>query len=104
MKTLKSYAECEDFIQSERVVTLLFMDESCPDCALLKPTLPALSEALASQIAWVERKDVPFMVKHYEVYGVPSILIFKAQKEIARWVDRTPKRSDELLHFITRYL
>lgn len=104
MKKLKSYAECEAFIQTKQTVTLLFMDESCPDCALIKPALPALSDALASQIAWVERKDVPLMVKHYEVYGVPSIIIFKAQKEIARWVDREPKRSDELLHFITRYL
>lgn len=104
MKKLKSYAECEAFIQADHVVTLLFMDETCPDCALLKPALSALSEALASRIAWVERKDVPIIITHYKVYGVPSIIMFKAQKEVARWVDREPKRCDELIHFITRYL
>lgn len=103
MKKLETYPDIEQFIASPNTVTLLFMDESCPDCQQLKPYLNSLKEHYQDAIAWVERKDIPFLVKHYEVYGVPSVILFQHTREIARWVDRHPKGAAALMAFIERH-
>lgn len=104
MKKLSSYTEIEQFIASTSPVTLLLMDESCPDCHQLKPFLPTLDKAFEHRIAWVERKDVPLFVKHYDIYGVPSLILFQSTQEVARWVDRHPKGVAAIMTFIERHL
>lgn len=103
MKKLKTTNEVEQFITSPQTVSLLFIDESCPDCQQLKPFLPSLAQHYQSSIAWVERKDIPLLVKHYEVYGVPSLILFQHTREVARWVDRHPKGAAALMAFIERH-
>lgn len=101
MMFLTTLQDIETFITSHEQAILLFMDELCIDCQRILPDLTVLEqelEPLPMRAVW--RKDVPSLIKHYEVYGVPSILVYQHAQETARWVDRHPKSIVALQHFI----
>lgn len=101
---LTTLQDIETFITTHSPCALLFMDELCIDCQRILPDLRTLEETLEPlSVAAVWRKDVPQFIKHYNIYGVPSIILYRHAQEITRWVDRTPKKIEQCIRFIQKH-
>lgn len=94
----------KEVLQSERPVLVDFWAAWCAPCRMLAPTVEAVAEQYVESAAVVKLNvdDNPSMAQRYGIKGIPTLILFRAGKEVERIVGATSKES--ISRIIEKYL
>lgn len=80
---------------------LFFSATWCPDCAFIKPAMPAIeAEYLNYQFIAVDRDENIDLAAELNVFGIPSFIAFENGEEIGRFVNKDRKTKEQVEKFI----
>jgi thioredoxin-like negative regulator of GroEL len=86
MIELKSLQEVEDLIRDELGVLLYFSTPTCNVCQALKPKI--IEEFKKNfpliKLAFIDSTILPEVSANYQVFSVPTMILFLDRKEFAR--------------------
>ncbi len=81
-----------EVLQSDRPVMLDFSATWCGPCKMLAPIIENVaSKHEGVKVAKLDIDQVPDVANKYRVQSVPTVLIFKGGKEVARQVGLVPE-------------
>lgn len=104
MREIKTEAEFEQAIASDRLVVVKFYTDWCPDCHRIDPFMPEVEKAYADRLEMVavNRDTLPELSQRLDVFGIPSFIAFQQGKELVRFVSKLGKSREEIEHFLDR--
>ncbi|UFJ60525.1 thioredoxin family protein [Brevibacillus sedimenti] len=104
MKEIKTEAEFEQAIASEKPVVVKFYTDWCSDCHRIDPFMPEVEEAYKDKLDMVavNRDTLPELSQKLDVFGIPSFIAFANGKELVRFVSKLGKSREEIEHFLNR--
>lgn len=80
---------------------LFFSATWCPDCAFIKPAMPAIeAEYPDFNFLAVDRDENIDLAAELNVFGIPSFVAFKNGQEIGRFVNKDRKTKEQVEQFI----
>jgi thioredoxin 1 len=84
-----------DVLKSDRPVLVDFWAQWCAPCRMLAPTVEAVAEKYAESASVVKLNvdDNPAISQRYGIKGIPTLILFKGQKEVERVVGATSKEA-----------
>ena len=84
-----------DVLKSDRPVLVDFWAQWCAPCRMLAPTVEAVAEKYQGSASVVKLNvdDNPAVSQRYGVKGIPTLILFKGQKEVERVVGATSKEA-----------
>lgn len=102
MKNLQNASEFDEYTRGEKDLCVLFTADWCPDCQVIKPILPELEEQFAEGFDFlsVDRDQFLDLCGEHNVFGIPSFILFRRGKEIARFVSTARKTREEIEAFL----
>lgn len=102
LKTLPKITDTElDNIIKNGKYILFFSATWCPDCAFIKPTIPAIEAEYTDYIFLkVDRDENTNLAVNLFVFGIPSFIAFDQGKEIGRLVNKDRKTKKQVEDFI----
>jgi thioredoxin 1 len=91
-----------EVLNSKETVLVDFFAPWCPPCRVLLPILEELAKEYEGKIKFTKLnvEDAPEIAEEYQVFSVPTLIIFKEGKEIERIVGLDKKRIEEVLNSI----
>ncbi|MGY0694756.1 thioredoxin family protein [Virgibacillus sp. FSP13] len=100
MKTLESIEQLNTYVKEGPVIAL-FSADWCPDCRVIEPILPEIENAYPEfTFVMIDRDQFIELCQEYDVFGIPSFIAFKNEREIARFVSKDQKTKEEIMTFI----
>ena len=75
---------------------LFFSATWCPDCAFIKPAMPAIE----AEFIAVDRDENIDLAAELNVFGIPSFIAFENGEEIGRFVNKDRKTKEQVEKFI----
>jgi len=92
----------DEVLNSKETVLVDFFAPWCPPCRVLLPILEELAKEYEGKIKFTKLnvEDAPEIAEEYQVFSVPTLIIFKEGKEIERIVGLDKKRIEEVLNSI----
>ncbi|MDA1477659.1 thioredoxin family protein [Bacillus sp. CLL-7-23] len=100
MKKIETAEELEKSILSD-LSLLMFSADWCPDCRFVDPFLPELEANFPEfTFYYVDRDQFIDTCAEWDIFGIPSFLVFKNGKEISRFVNKDRKTKDEIEQFL----
>ncbi|WP_258840508.1 co-chaperone YbbN [Mechercharimyces sp. CAU 1602] len=86
-------------------VVVEFKADWCVDCKRLAPAMSVLTEEYrhAYRFAEIDVDESRQIAEKYKVKGIPTFIIFKAGKEVARLTSREAKTQEEVALFLEKY-
>jgi thioredoxin-like negative regulator of GroEL len=104
MKEIRTEAEFEQAIASEKPVVVKFYTDWCPDCHRIDPFMPEVEAAYKEKLDMVavNRDTLPELGQKLDVFGIPSFIAFREGKELVRFVSKLGKSREEIEHFLDR--
>ena len=101
MRIPKDKEELLDIVGSKGNYVLFFTAGWCPDCAFIKPAMPEIeAENSKFEFIQVDRDEYIDQLLEWDVYGIPSFVVYQDGKEIARLVNKDRKTKDEVNSFL----
>lgn len=96
----------QEQISKSTLTVAVFKTTWCKDCHYINPFMPALEEAYAGRITFVEldRDEVPDLCEQLNILGIPSFIAFRDGKELVRFVSKLRKTREEIEQFLDRAL
>ncbi|GAB3792097.1 thioredoxin family protein [Virgibacillus kimchii] len=100
MENLRTMEQFEEKTKENKVV-MYFTADWCPDCTFIEPVLPEI-EAEFSDFTFVQVDRDKFIdiCREYDVFGIPSFLVFHQEKEVGRFVSKDRKTKEEITQFL----
>lgn len=96
-----SYEQIAEQIDSGQKTVFLFTADWCGDCQYLYPLLPAIEvENTDYSFRQVDRDDFMDLVQKWDIFGIPSLVVFENGQEIGRFVDKNRKTKEEINAFL----
>lgn len=81
-----------EVLQSDRPVLLDCSATWCGPCKMLLPIIEGIATKYDGvKVAKLDTDQMPEVVNKYRVQGVPTVLVFKGGKEVARHVGLAPE-------------
>ncbi|WP_144452690.1 thioredoxin family protein [Bacillus subtilis] len=101
MKKIESTQKLEKAVKDDWSV-FMFSADWCPDCRFVEPFLPEL-EANFPEFTYyyVDRDKFIDTCAEWEIYGIPSFVVFNEGKEVNRFVSKDRKTKEEIEQFLT---
>lgn len=101
----ETYEQVAAFVRSEEATVFFFTADWCPDCQYIYPAMPEI-EATFPQARFVrlDRDDVMDLAQEWDIYGIPSLVVTRAGKELGRLVNKQRKTKEELISFLQSVL
>ncbi|GIO24347.1 thioredoxin family protein [Oceanobacillus sp. J11TS1] len=105
MQAIKTEAEFQEIIQSEKPVIIKFFADWCPDCKRMDMFIGEVMEEFRNY-DWYEvnSDEVSGLAEKYEVMGIPSILLFQNGEKIAHQHSAYTKTPDSVTEFLHQQL
>ncbi len=101
MQIITSEKLFEDAIAKDHYTVMKFITTWCPDCKNLNRFI---DEIIASHPDkdWYEinAEEFPNLSEHYEVRGVPSLLIYKNGEKVAHLHSKFAKTKPQIMEFL----
>ncbi|MFU2163462.1 thioredoxin family protein [Streptococcus pluranimalium] len=96
-----SYEQIAEQIDSGQKTVFLFTADWCGDCQYLYPLLPAIeAENTDYSFRQVDRDDFMDLAQKWDIFGIPSFVVFENGQEIGRFVDKNRKTKEEINAFL----
>lgn len=96
-----SYEQIAEQIDSGQKTVFLFTADWCGDCQYLYPLLPAIeAENTDYSFRQVDRDDFMDLAQKWDIFGIPSFVVFENGQEIGRFVDKNRKTKEEISAFL----
>ncbi|WP_139489083.1 thioredoxin family protein [Brevibacillus dissolubilis] len=104
MKEIKTQAEFDAAIASEKPVVVKFYTTWCPDCHRIDPFMPELEEAYKDKLDMIslDRDNFPDLSQELNIMGIPSFVAFQNGKETVRFVSKLAKSRQEIEQYLDR--
>jgi len=101
MRKIETLDEAEAAIHQTGHVLLVFSSDLCPDCTYLETYIEAV-EANYPHIGFytIKRDQLPEMFNHYNIFGVPSLLLYKNGNLEGMYIDKKRKTKQQVEAFI----
>ncbi|KRL47991.1 thioredoxin family protein [Lacticaseibacillus manihotivorans] len=101
MKVFDSDDQIRQAVKGAGKQMLFFTAGWCPDCAFIKPEMPAIeAEYPDFDFIQVDRDANIEVAQDYGVMGIPSFIAIENGKEIGRFVNKDRKTKQEVESFI----
>ncbi|SDO44718.1 Thioredoxin [Paenibacillus sp. yr247] len=93
-------------ISQSTLTVAIFKATWCNDCHFIEPFMPAVEEAYAGRITFIEldRDEVPDLCEQLNILGIPSFIAFRGGQELVRFVSKLRKTREEIEQFLDRAL
>ncbi len=105
MKTIDSIQTFESIVTTHNVVVVIFSSDVCPDCMYLETFIGRIEEKYPSLVFGLIKRDVlPEVFTHYNIYGVPSLYVYKNGEIIGQYVDKKRKTFEQVDRFLSQTL
>lgn len=102
MDKIKSIKEYYDVIENNDLVIIYWYTRWCPDCFMMKPTLPRLEKDFSQFKFYSVNRDMDIeLSRHLNIFGIPSFVIYKSGEELDRFVDKNRKSYIQVKDFIS---
>ena len=96
-----SYESIAEQIDSGEKTVFLFTADWCGDCQYLYPLLEAIeAENNEFRFMQVDRDDFMDLAQKWDIFGIPSLVVFENGQEIGRFVDKNRKTKEEINAFL----
>ena len=83
-------------------VVLFFTAGWCPDCRFIKPAMPEIeAEFKEFTFIQVDRDENLDLCQELMVMGIPSFIVYRDGKEVARFVNKDRKTKAEVTAFLS---
>lgn len=94
----------QEQISQSNMTIAVFKASWCKDCHYIEPFMPAVEEAYAGRITFIEldRDEVPDLCEQLNILGIPSFIAFREGKELVRFVSKLRKTREEIEEFLNR--
>ncbi|KRM90604.1 thioredoxin family protein [Liquorilactobacillus cacaonum] len=80
---------------------LFFSAGWCSDCSFIKPSLPEIEEEYKDyKFIHIDRDENIELCQEMMVMGIPSFIVYKDGKEVARFVNKDRKTKEEVESFL----
>ena len=93
-----------EVLSSDKPVLVDFWAPWCGPCRLVSPVIEAIGEAHADKIATVKvnTDENQGLAMRYSIFSIPTMVVFKGGREVARVVGYMPQASmeDRLREFL----
>ncbi|MDQ0298529.1 thiol-disulfide isomerase/thioredoxin [Salibacterium salarium] len=100
MQDITERAQFDKVISNEKAV-VMFSADWCPDCRVIEPALPELEEENKSfSFYHADRDQLIDVCQDYDIFGIPSFLVFENGEEIHRYVDKDRKTPEQVQAFL----
>ncbi|UCZ52322.1 thioredoxin family protein [Bacillus shivajii] len=100
MKEIISLDHFNEVVENENAV-LMFTAGWCPDCVVIEPHLPEVEERFKEFSFYkVNRDEFIEQCQQYDIFGIPSFLVFKNGQEIDRFVSKARKSKEDIIQFL----
>jgi len=101
MKKINSIEEFHNSIHRDEYSMIYFYTDWCPDCFATKMFIPMLeNEYKKIHFFSVNRDEFIEIAKHYNIFGIPSFLMFKNEEVVGELVSGKRKSYIEVKQFI----
>lgn len=95
-----SLNELENKISSGNYV-LFFTADWCADCRFIKPAMPEIENEFSDyHFIKIDRDENIDLCQEMFVMGIPSFIVYKDGKEVARFVNKERKTKKEVENFL----
>ena len=95
VRTVSDSSFEKEVLQSEIPVLVDFWAEWCAPCRMLAPTVEAVGEKYVgtAEVVKLNVDDNPATAGTYGIKGIPTLILFRAGKEVERIVGATSKET-----------
>lgn len=95
VRTVSDSSFEKEVLQSEKLVLVDFWAEWCAPCRMLAPTVEAVGEQFvdSANVVKINVDDNPATAGRYGIKGIPTLILFRAGKEVERIVGATGKEA-----------
>lgn len=101
MRKARDYEDIHEAISLGERVVLLFTADWCGDCQYLYPLLDAIeTEHDDYSFLQVDRDEFMDLAQKWDIFGIPSLIVFEKGKEIGRFVDKNRKTKADISVFL----
>lgn len=103
MRQLPENATVEDVkeILSTGKHVLFFSADWCGDCRFIKPAMPEIEKEYSDyEFIGVDRDKNMNIAQEYDVFGIPSFIVFDNGKELGRFVNKDRKTKEQVESFM----
>ncbi len=105
MEPIHKTESFNQIITSDDPVIIKFQADWCPDCRRMDMFIgDILEEYKGYQWYDVNRDELPDIADHYQVMGIPSLLVFKRGEKIAHLHSANAKTPEEVEEFLQESL
>jgi thiol-disulfide isomerase/thioredoxin len=100
MKSINSKEDFANEIKSGKSIAL-FSADWCPDCVVIKPLLPELTEKYRDyNFVYVDRDEHMDICQEYDIFGIPSFIAFVDGEVVGTFISKDRKTKEEIESFI----
>ncbi|MGT2833257.1 thioredoxin family protein [Streptococcus halotolerans] len=96
-----SYEQITEQIESGQKTVFLFTADWCGDCQYLYPLLEDIeTEHSDFTFMQIDRDNFMDLAQKWDIFGIPSLVVFEKGQEIGRFVDKNRKTKEEISAFL----
>lgn len=100
MKTIMDKESFAQAVEGQKSV-VMFSADWCPDCRVIEPDLPEIEKNNTSFTFYhADRDEFIDICQEYDVFGIPSFLVFHEGEEVGRFVSKDRKTKEEIQAFL----
>ncbi|AME09844.1 MULTISPECIES: thioredoxin family protein [Gemella] len=100
---LKTIEEFKTAKENNEKVVFVFSANWCPDCLILDKFFEeTINKFPDIKFIYIDRDKFPEIIQTLNIFGIPSFVAYKNNKEVARFVSKIAKTQNEVENFLLK--